>query len=129
MAARLGSPTLVAWGPPEQADAIAIASALGNDGRLAPPSRLRQMAALIGRSAVAVLPDCLARHLAVVQDVPTVGVFGTTDPRDWTPPEGPHLAVRAVEHGAAALRALAPEPVLDAVRQLLADVDSARGRT
>ncbi|MGQ0722679.1 MAG: glycosyltransferase family 9 protein [Candidatus Eiseniibacteriota bacterium] len=129
MAARLGWPTLVVWGPPERNDAQAIADALGSEGRLAPPSRLRQMAALIGRAAAAVLPDCLGRHLAVVQDVPTVGVFGTTDPRDWTPPVGPHRTVRAVEHDAPELRALAPDPVVEEVRRLLAEVDSARART
>lgn len=129
MAAALGAPALVAWGPPERSDAAAIAAALGAEGRLAPPSRLRQMAALLGRAALVVSPDCLGRHLAVVQDVPTVGVFGTTDPRDWTPPEGPHAAVQASAHGARTLRELDAAPVLEALRGLLGEVDSPGGRT
>ena len=113
MAVRFGAPTLVLWGPPERDDAEAIARALGADGRLAPATTLRGMAALLRHAALLVAADSLGRHLALVQGVPTVGVFGSTDPKDWTPPEGPHRTVRATPScGYASLRALPPDPVV-----------------
>jgi ADP-heptose:LPS heptosyltransferase len=123
---RLGSPTLVVWGPPEVEEARAIADGLGSAGRLAPPSRLRQMAALLGRPTVLLSTDCLARHFSVVQGVPTIGVFGTTDARDWTPPHGPHRAVQAPP--GASLRQFPSAPVVQALDALLAEVDSGAAR-
>jgi ADP-heptose:LPS heptosyltransferase len=125
LAARLRRPTLVLWGPPEREDAQAIAAELGDAGRLAPPTTLRQMAALLARTGVLVAADCLGRHLAVVAGVPTVGVFGTTDPRDWTPGEGPHRTVQGGEaQGLASLRDLPPGPVIAEIAALLDEVDS-----
>jgi ADP-heptose:LPS heptosyltransferase len=115
----LGQPTLVVWGPPERGDAERIASALGTAGRLAPPSTLRRMAALLGRPALLVATDCLGRHFAIVQDVPTVGIFGSTDPSDWTPRAGPHRVVGGPGAGPATLRDLPAEPVVRAARSLL----------
>jgi ADP-heptose:LPS heptosyltransferase len=112
-----GRPALVLWGPPEREEASAIAAALGDAGRLAPPTTLRQMAALIARVQLLVAPDCLGRHLALVQGVPTLGVFGSTNPKDWTPPSGPHRTVRAGE--GTSLRDLPPDPVLAELRSLL----------
>jgi ADP-heptose:LPS heptosyltransferase len=128
LAERLGRPTLVAWGPPERDDARAIAADLGDRGRLAPPTSLRQMAAVLSRAAVLVAPDCLGRHLAVVQGVPTVGVFGSTDPRDWTPREGPHRTVQGGGAGGeGSLRDLPPDPVIAAIHALLDEVDARAG--
>jgi ADP-heptose:LPS heptosyltransferase len=119
LARELGQPTLVVWGPPERDDAVTIAAALGADGRLAPPSTLRRMAALLGRPALLVATDCLGRHFAIVQDVPTVGIFGSTDPSDWTPRDGPHRAVGGPGEGSVPLRDLPAEPVVLAARSLL----------
>jgi ADP-heptose:LPS heptosyltransferase len=128
LADRLGRPTLVLWGPPERDDARAIAAELGDRGRLAPPTTLRQMAAVLSRAAILVAPDCLGRHLAVVQGVPTVGVFGSTDPRDWTPREGPHRTVQGSgAKGGAGLKDLPPGPVIEAIRALLDEVDARGG--
>jgi ADP-heptose:LPS heptosyltransferase len=121
LAERFGAPTLVPWGPPEADEARAIADALGERARLAPPSTLRQMAALIGTPALLVAPDCLGRHLAIVQDVATVGIFGSTDPVGWTPRTGPHGVVAGrPEDGYASLRDLPPEVV---VREIARVVD------
>ena len=117
IARQRGVPALVLWGPPERDDAAAIAAGLGEAGRLAPPTTLRQMAALIARVALLVAPDCLGRHLAIVQGVPTVGVFGSTNPKDWTPPTGSHRAVRAPE--GTSLRELPADLVVAEVRALL----------
>jgi ADP-heptose:LPS heptosyltransferase len=118
LAAASGRPALVIWGPPEREDAQRIADLLGDRGRLAPPSTLRGMAALVGRSALLLAPDCLGRHLAIVQGVPTIGVFGSTDPKDWTPPRGPHRVVRAGSAGAGAdLASMGPDAVLRAIQE------------
>lgn len=119
LADRFGRPTLVVWGPPEREDAERIAEALGERGRLAPPSTLRRMAALLGRPAVLVATDCLGRHFSVVQDVPTVGIFGSTDPTDWTPPTGPHAVVGGPGGGGTSLREMPAAPVVAAARALL----------
>ncbi len=122
LADRLGHPTLIVWGPPEREDAERIAVALGKAGRLAPPSTLRQMAAFLGRPALLVSTDCLGRHFAVVQDVPTVGIFGTTDPRDWTPSTGPFRSVRGGgEAGSTSLRDLPADAVVAEIDRLIGE--------
>lgn len=129
MASRFGVPTLVVWGPPEREDAESIARGLGRAGALAPASTLREMAGVIGLAGLVVSTDCLGRHLAIVQDVPTVGVFGSTDPRDWTPPVGPHRTVTSVPREAP-LRALPADRVHQEVTSLLdelAALDAAGG--
>jgi heptosyltransferase-3 len=129
LARRFGQPTLVVWGPPEREDAEAIARGLGSDGRLAPASTLREMAGVLGLAGLVVATDCVGRHLAIVQEVPTIGVFGSTDPRDWTPREGPHRTVSA-ETSDSSLRALGAEPVLAEIAGMfdeLAALDAARG--
>jgi ADP-heptose:LPS heptosyltransferase len=64
----------------------------------------------------------------VVLGVPTVGVFGSTDPRDWTPREGPHRTVQGgPDQGFESLRDLPPEPVIAAAHDLLDEVDARRG--
>ncbi len=130
IARRFGAPALVLWGPPERADAEAIGAALAGDGRLAPPTPLRVMAALLARAALLVAADSLGRHLAIVQGVPTVGVFGATDPKDWTPPEGPHRTVRTGPGTAwPSLAELPADPVVAEIDRLLAGlaVDTPRG--
>ena len=122
LAARFGRPALVLWGPPEADEARAIANALGVRGRLAPPSTLRQMGALLGTPALLVSPDCLGRHLAIVQGVATVGIFGSTDPVGWTPRTGPHGVVAGrPEDGFESLRDLSAGPVVREIERVVAE--------
>jgi ADP-heptose:LPS heptosyltransferase len=116
IASETGTPPLVVWGPPEAEDARAIAFHSG--ARLAPASKIREMAALLGQARLLVSTDCLGRHLAIAQDVPTVGVFGPTDPRHWTPRTGMHVALRAAASSGHDLRTLAPDPVASAALSL-----------
>jgi ADP-heptose:LPS heptosyltransferase len=116
LAAETGAPPVVVWGPPEADDARAIAERSG--ARLAPSSRIREMAALLGRARILVSTDCLGRHLAIAQGVPTVGVFGPTDPRHWTPRHGMHIALRAPASAGYDMHALDPDPVADAAVSL-----------
>jgi ADP-heptose:LPS heptosyltransferase len=116
LAEQTGSPPIVVWGPPESEDARAIAARSG--ARLAPASRIREMAALLGQARLLVSTDCLGRHLAIAQGVPTVGVFGPTDPRHWTPSQGMHIALRAAASSGHDLRTLGAGPVAEAALSL-----------
>src|SRR5262249_27957893 len=75
--------------------------------------------------------DSGARHVAIGLGVPTLGLFGPTDTRSWTPPEGPH---RTLTHPIACapchlttcplesnwcLSSLTPEDVLAEARAML----------
>ncbi|MCA9752608.1 MAG: glycosyltransferase family 9 protein [Gemmatimonadetes bacterium] len=119
LAERFGEPTLIVWGPPDPDDAEAIAAAAGDAARLAPPTSLLEMGAMLATPAVVVCTDCLGRHFAVVQGTPTVGVFGSTDPRHWTPRGGLHRTVHAAAEGCAGLDDLPPAPVLRELDRLL----------
>ncbi len=121
-----GAPVVVIWGPPERADARAIVERAGGDAVLAPGASIREMAALLGRAALFVSTDCFARHVAIAQDVPTVGVFGPTDPRDWTPPTGPH---RTVGGPGSAFHGETSRVPMEAVREVALDLWSSLERS
>lgn len=109
-----GAPVVVLWGPPEKDDAEIIAREGGSSVLLAPPSTIRGMAALLEASGVLLSTDCFGRHLAIALGRPTLGVFGSTRPSDWTPPTGDHRTVGGPgSPSGGELRNLTPEEVLD----------------
>ena len=85
---------IVLWGPGERALAERIASNAPG-AAAAPETGVARLGALVGEL------DCLAgidsgpKHLAVVQGVPTVTLFGPTDPRIWVPMTERHRALHA----------------------------------
>ncbi len=81
---------LVLWGPGDEADAAAIVSGLG--AALAPPTTVRAMAAFLGTCALVVANDSGPMHIAAALGVPTIGLFGPTDPSHHGP-YGPRGAV------------------------------------
>lgn len=90
---RLSLPVLVTWGSADErplAEAVAVAA---EGAHLAPPSTLRQLAALLGRSALFVGNDTGPLHLAVALGIPSVAIFGATDPVRNGPYGEPHRAV------------------------------------
>ena len=96
----------------------------------APATTLRELADLLGRLDLLVGTDSGVRHLAAVHRVPTVTLFGPTDPRGWNPPHPDHVALvhpaacapcnltRCPVAGHPCLDELPPERVLAAVRDL-----------
>ena len=60
----------------------------------APPTTLLELAHLIGQAQVFVGTDCGPRHLAASLAVPTVTLFGPTDPVGWNPGAPWHVSVR-----------------------------------
>ncbi len=86
LARRLGAEgrrALVFWGPGEEATARAIVSASHGAAVLAPATPLRAMPALLDACAALVTIDSGLKHLAVCTRVPTITIFGATDPREW----------------------------------------------
>jgi ADP-heptose:LPS heptosyltransferase len=85
-----GYDVAVAWGPGEEAPRDAILEAAGGRIDALPPTNLRELAGEICDSALVITTDSGPKHLAVAQGVPTLTLFGSTDPRGWQPPGTMH---------------------------------------
>ena len=83
------------WGPGEEPLARACQSRMSEPSTLAPPTTWVELAALLERSSLLVSNDSGPKHLAVALGIPTVTIFGPTNPGAWQPPTGPHAAVEA----------------------------------
>ncbi len=93
-----GLDVIVAWGPGEEKRAASIARSSGSGVHLAPPTDLRELAALLGRAALVIGGDTGPVHLAASFGTPTLAVFQASDWRR----NGPLGARTAVVSGAAA---------------------------
>jgi heptosyltransferase-1 len=83
---------VVLWGPGEESRASAVAAAGGTRARLAPPTDLEELAAILGGASLVVGGDTGPVHLAASFSVPTVAVFLASDWRR-NGPLGPRTAV------------------------------------
>ena len=83
------------WGPGEEELARACRARMTKPSVLAPATGWQELAALIRRSSLLVSNDSGPKHLAVALGIPTVTIFGPTNPRAWQPASGPHVAVEA----------------------------------
>lgn len=92
-----GLPSVVLWGNPQEREAAqkVIENAPGAC-HLAPPTDLRQMAALLRRASLMVSGDTGPLHLAAALGVPCVGLYGPTNPDRVGPYGRGHVAVQAV---------------------------------
>lgn len=75
----------LAWGPGEEDWVNEVRRQHEFEIPLLPPTRLREMAAIIKQSALALTNDAGPMHLAVAVDTPTVTLYGPTRPIDWNP--------------------------------------------
>jgi ADP-heptose:LPS heptosyltransferase len=62
-----------------------------------PPTNLLELADLLADLDLLIGTDCGARHLATCLRVPTITLFGPTDPRGWNPEDPRHVALRTSE--------------------------------
>ncbi|ANM29492.1 hypothetical protein ABI59_07690 [Acidobacteria bacterium Mor1] len=92
MAAR-GLVPLVAWGPGEEPDAEQTVAASGGVARLAPPTSLDELRALIASASLFVGGDSGPTHLACALGCPVLGIYGPTDPVVNQPWGVPHVAL------------------------------------
>jgi ADP-heptose:LPS heptosyltransferase len=75
---------LILWGPGEQETAQWVARSVPG-AICAPETGIAKLGALISRVRLLVTTDSGPKHLAVLQGVPTVTLFGPTDPVIWDP--------------------------------------------
>ncbi|HEU4365709.1 MAG TPA: glycosyltransferase family 9 protein [Candidatus Krumholzibacteria bacterium] len=81
--AAAGARAVVLWGPGEEQVARAVAVEAGPGTMVAPAFALGEMTGVLANLAALVTSDSGLKHLAVCVRVPTVTVFGSTDPREW----------------------------------------------
>ncbi len=83
---------VIMWGLGEEGLAAEIAEAV--PGAIVPPATgIAEAGALIGRMRILVGIDSGPKHLAVMLGVPTVTLFGPTDPRIWDPMNRRHRVI------------------------------------
>jgi ADP-heptose:LPS heptosyltransferase len=94
---RHGMRSLVVWaGDAERAWAETIVAGSGGFGRLAPPTSLRELAAVTRRGALFVGSDTGPLHLAAAVGTPCVGLFGPMPAERNGPYGAQHVAVQKV---------------------------------
>lgn len=84
---------VIVTGPGDEKLETELRTLLPEDA-IAPPTTLLELAELLGRSRVFVGTDCGPRHLSASLGVPTVTLFGSTDPIGWNPADPDHVSVR-----------------------------------
>jgi ADP-heptose:LPS heptosyltransferase len=84
---------LVVWGPGEESDAARVVDAAGGGTRLAPPTDLPALAALLARARLFVGGDSGPLHLACATGCPAIALYGPTDPVVNAPWGVPHRSV------------------------------------
>lgn len=104
-AARAGNPVLVLQGPHEQDIITAFRRELGRllehnpparaRVRVAPPVPIGVFAAILQQVERFLCNDTGVMHVAGAARVPTVALFGHTDPRLWKPPYAEVVAIRS----------------------------------
>lgn len=72
---------LIVWGPGDYNDAEVIKASLPVQSYLAPPTTIKQMAALMGNCDAVIANDSGPMHISAAMGVPTLALFGPTDPR------------------------------------------------
>ncbi|MFO7607723.1 MAG: glycosyltransferase family 9 protein [Candidatus Krumholzibacteriia bacterium] len=137
--AAAGREPLVVSGPGDGDLEATLRAGLAPD-LFAPPTTLGELADLLSCCRLLVATDCGARHLAAALGVPTVTLFGPTDPGGWNPASPAHVSLRTgVEcspcnltrcpvPGHPCLDGLDPATVLAAAERLLAGTEPATGR-
>jgi len=85
---RHGLPSVVTWGPGEQARADAVVAQAGGHALVSPPTALADVLALARAARLCVSGDTGPLHLAASVGTPVVGLFGPTRPER----NGPWLA-------------------------------------
>ncbi len=71
---------LLFWGPGEYHDAIAIQKIVKKTTLIIPKTTLKEMGALLQRCSYFISNDAGPMHIAASLDVPTLGIYGPTNP-------------------------------------------------
>lgn len=84
---------LVVWGPGERELAMKLCMHIGAHARLAPPSSVDELAALMAASKAVVSNNSGPMHLALAVNTPTLGVFLDMPSARWGDNRPPHAIV------------------------------------
>lgn len=76
---------LILWGPGDENDATQIYYTLKDISVLAPQTDVAEMAGLISVCDLVIANDSGPMHIAAAMKVPTLGIFGPTDPKKHGP--------------------------------------------
>jgi lipopolysaccharide heptosyltransferase II len=71
---------LILWGPKDKEDADYIIKKLGDSAKLAPETDIKRMSALINFCNLVIANDSGPMHISAALGIPTIGIFGPTDP-------------------------------------------------
>ncbi len=127
----LGLRPVVIWGPGEEEQAAKVADCCDSAVKI-PEMGIGRLGALVGELSVLAGIDSGPKHIAVLEGVPTVTLFGPTDPHTWDPLTDEHrvLSVNVDcsspvcdDGGNAGLSRIKPHEVLDEIRKVLGVVD------
>lgn len=80
ISAELGYGIMLTWGPGEEFKVQQIAAQMKHKSWIAPPTSILESIALYKRMALLVSCDSGPLHLAAASGIPTVSIFGPTDP-------------------------------------------------
>ncbi|HEX9658550.1 MAG TPA: glycosyltransferase family 9 protein [Bacteroidota bacterium] len=87
---------LILWGPGDEVDAEAIQKGLGEAALLAPKTTVGEMAGFMKMCALVLANDSGPMHISAAMGIPTIGIFGPTDPAK----HGPYSTTSAFVHKA-----------------------------
>jgi lipopolysaccharide heptosyltransferase I len=73
-------PLFISHGPEERPLALRVKKGMKEKGELLPETRIRELAAIIKQAALIISADTAPLHLASAFSIPTVGIYGPTDP-------------------------------------------------
>ena len=89
-----GANVLILWGPGEEERVTRVTGAMHNRPLVLPKATLAELGAFLKRCGLLVSNDSAPMHMAAAMNVPTVGIFGPTDPRAQGPWGDGHGVVR-----------------------------------
>ena len=124
-----GIRVLVLWGPGERPLAEAVAGDMTEKAVIAPETTLKQLMVLIKRCRLLISGDSGPLHIAAALNVPTVALFGPSDPKRNGPYGEGHTVVQSVlppathwrfkERGSHWMKAIMIESVIEAAMKQL----------
>jgi len=80
IAKETGIPIFISYGPGERSLALEVKERMKEEAELLPETGIRELTAIIKRANLVVSADTGPLHLAAALSVPTVGIYGPTDP-------------------------------------------------
>lgn len=78
---RRGASVLLFWGPGEQGDVATVNERSGNRAFIIPRTTVKEMGAFIARCSYFISNDAGPMHMAAALGIPSLGIYGPTNPR------------------------------------------------